>query len=148
MLFQRQWCKHMTYHKLQARTFFCFFCFVNRCSSDQRNQRHQRGLKKTPPHIWSPLASTYPSTCRHNQLCWGQQACFYLPAPKIHLTRVGVGIWVNGEKTSFALMWSVGQRVGVCVEEVDSFPVLRWPLKRWCMCLCMCVLCAHACVDR
>lgn len=43
----------MTHYKLQARMFWGFFF-----------------------QLLPLLASMYPSSCRHNQLCWGQQALF------------------------------------------------------------------------
>lgn len=38
----------------------------------------KKSLKKNNPwpKIWPLWVYTYPCVCRHDQLCWGQQACF------------------------------------------------------------------------
>lgn len=125
-------------------------------SYDQGGWRHKEDTKKKTkkkhswPPIWPSRANVYPSVCRHNQLCWGQQACFDLPVPKIYLTRAGAGFWVNGKKTLFALMWSVGQCVGVCgggSRFLHSPPVATQEDRWVCVCVsartlvCMCVFC-------
>lgn len=93
-------------HRRQKKSVRCLeFCYAGKAIQ----WRPRSSLHIRPSFLFFNMNW---SACRHNQLRWGQEAYCYPATPKINLTRAATGIQVNGKRSLFSLMCSVGQRVG------------------------------------